>query len=667
MSSSESASIDHDQPSSTTNEKDVTTTKAAMNETAGGDNAKESKKKKKTKTTRWTFSKTWTVRVAFIMTIPYILGRFGFGFLWLFALVGIAGTMLRTQERKWKSLYAARAIHGKDGGSAQLNAVLESLPSWVRYPDTDRAEYINKTIALLWPHVNQAVGTIVMKQVNATLEKFKPSVLSTFEITKFDLGSCCPIVKGIRAYERTGIGSGALDVEIQYVTSTTAAIVLTISRGIITMTVKVSNIIFSAVSRVEIMSVGGDLPCFDALGISLVRPPKVDFSVEALACDLTLLPGVEGMIHSTIKDALEGTLVWPRRIIVPAKRGVDVKELSKSGSEHHMDAVAILSVKLIEAASLKQTAGEDFLEKIQFKKSVPDPYVVLELRKTKHTSRVIHNNVDPQYEETFAFNLYDSKDELVLHVYDFDRISEDEPIGFCTISMSDFDVMKAENVDKWFDLKAGTKDSEPVLLESHDSDVIQSTVGRVHLQMRFLPLKGHSQEDDSSDDEAEEEKIPGDDDGKEQLSASGLRRRSRPRAASSFDMGNLEITVHRAIKLHKGGFLSGGVDAYVKVRVEGQFRKTAIVKNETDPVWDEKYSFVIEDGHKAVLDISVKDVDMFTKKEVGSYKIGLESFLKQTLPKGGQRIKLPLMKGTRPSGHLEVSVKWRGIQKATSV
>ena len=123
---------------------------------------------------------------------------------------------------------------------------------------------------------------------------------------------------------------------------------------------------------------GGSLPCFDALGISMVRNPRIDFSLDALGGDLTCLPGLEGMINSTIKSILAEMLVWPHRMVFPTKAGVDVKSLAQSGGKQGVDAVCILRCTVIEASSLETFGNEDFLEKIAFQKSVPDPYVVFE-------------------------------------------------------------------------------------------------------------------------------------------------------------------------------------------------------------------------------------------------------------------------------------------------
>ena len=297
--------------------------------------------------------------------------------MFVFLMTAAYGLYSMKRDEKRLRIEAARRTHD-DSGAKEMSAVLEALPSWVRFPDTDRAEFLNNILKLLWPSVSTAIGPLAKASLNPTLEYYKPGILSKLVLTKFDLGTVAPMIKGIRSYAKTGIGSGALDIELEFVTGDTAAIVLHIVRTPITLTVKLSDILINAMIRVEFMSVGGSLPCFDALGISLVRNPRIDFSLDALGGDLTCLPGLEGMINSTIKSILAEMLVWPHRMVFPTKAGVDVKSLAQSGGKQGVDAVCILRCTVIEASSLETFGNEDFLEKIAFQKSIPDPYVVFE-------------------------------------------------------------------------------------------------------------------------------------------------------------------------------------------------------------------------------------------------------------------------------------------------
>ena len=103
------------------------------------------------------------------------------------------------RDEKRMRIEAARRTHD-DAGVKEMSAVLEALPSWVRFPDTDRAEFLNNILELLWPSVSTAIGPLAKASLNPTLEYYKPGILSKLVLTKFDLGTVAPMIKGIRSY-----------------------------------------------------------------------------------------------------------------------------------------------------------------------------------------------------------------------------------------------------------------------------------------------------------------------------------------------------------------------------------------------------------------------------------------------------------------------------------
>ncbi|GMF12254.1 unnamed protein product [Phytophthora lilii] len=70
-----------------------------------------------------------------------------------------------------------------------------------------------------------------------------------------------------------------------------------------------------------------------------------------------------------------------------------------------------------------------------------DPYVVFKLANTTHKSSMITANLNPEWdpEETFAFIADDPKSAVLdVQVFDHDRISKDDKIGFCTVPLAGF-------------------------------------------------------------------------------------------------------------------------------------------------------------------------------------------------------------------------------------
>ncbi|CAF1264509.1 unnamed protein product [Adineta ricciae] len=102
-----------------------------------------------------------------------------------------------------------------------------------------------------------------------------------------------------------------------------------------------------------------------------------------------------------------------------------------------------LEVTIIEARHLKD---QDIVGK-------NDAFVEVYLDKDyKQRTKTIKNNNDPQWNETFTFNLSRNHDDLHLHVYDDDAVGKDS-IGEAKIDLRKHDFSKGA-FDEWIKLPA---------------------------------------------------------------------------------------------------------------------------------------------------------------------------------------------------------------------
>ena len=66
-----------------------------------------------------------------------------------------------------------------------------------------------------------------------------------------------------------------------------------------------------------------------------------------------------------------------------------------------------------------------------------DPYVVLRLGSTEHKSSIVKKNYSPDWNEDFVFSVSDEeREDLVLTLYDWDRVSKDDVIGCVRIEVA---------------------------------------------------------------------------------------------------------------------------------------------------------------------------------------------------------------------------------------
>lgn len=84
----------------------------------------------------------------FVFLAIYLLGRFKFSVLWILLFVSLSLYCYgrgRDQANKPVTLMNER--------DAILQSLKENIPSWVMFPDVERAEWINSVMKTLWPRI----------------------------------------------------------------------------------------------------------------------------------------------------------------------------------------------------------------------------------------------------------------------------------------------------------------------------------------------------------------------------------------------------------------------------------------------------------------------------------------------------------------------------------
>ncbi|KAM3218247.1 hypothetical protein P3L10_022777 [Capsicum annuum] len=386
--------------------------------------------------------------------------------------------------------------------------------------------------------------------------------------------------------------------------------------------VEVKNIGFTGVFRLIFKPLVAELPCFGAVCYSLRHKKNLDFTLKVVGGDISAIPGVSDAIEGTIRDAIEDSITWPVRKIVPILPG-DYSDLE-------LKPVGILQVKLIEA---KELTNKDLIGK-------SDPFVELfirPLRDRTKTSKVIDNCLNPIWNEHFEFIVEDiSTQHLTIRVYDDEGIQAAEFIGCARIDLKDLEPGKVKDV--WLKL---VKDLE-IQRDTKNR-------GQVHLELLFCPfgmdsvfMKGF----------------------KPDYALTTLEKALRPEAAN-FSQANsekkgdilfrgvLSVTVISAEDVPVTD-LMGKSDPFVVLimKKSEQKNKTRVLNNTLNPVWNQTFDFVVEDGLHDLLILEVWDHDTFGKDKIGRCimtltRVILEEEFKDTFTLDGAK-----------SGRLTIHLKW---------
>ncbi|XP_068483873.1 synaptotagmin-4-like [Phaseolus vulgaris] len=496
-------------------------------------------------------------------------------------------------------------------------------PSWVVFTRRQKLNWLNTQLKRIWPHVDEAVSDLIRTNVEPILEQYRPVVLSSLSFSTLTLGTVAPQFTGVTIVEEdSGPDGVTMDIEMQWDGNPNIVLDIKTRVGVV-LPVQVKNIGFTGVFRLIFKPLVNEFPGFGAVCFSLKEKKDLDFTLKVIGGDLSALPGISDAIEETIKDAIEDSVSWPVRQVIPILPG-DYSNLE-------LKPVGILEVKLVQAKSL---TNKDLIGK-------SDPYAVLfvrPLRDRTKTSKVMNNQLNPVWNEHFEFTIEDAASQhLTIRVFDDEGIQASELIGCAQTSLKDLEPGKVKDV--WLKL---VKD-----LEVHRDNKYR---GEVHLELLFCPFGVESAiknpfDPDFSLTSFEKTLKSGEAEGEDHTVS---RRKS-----NVIVRGVLSVTVISAEDLPVVD-LMGKADPFVVLSLKKTEKKlkTRVVNESLNPVWNQTFDFVVEDGLHEMLILEVYDHDTFGKEKIGRViltltKVILEGEYNETYPLDGAK-----------SGNISLYLKW---------
>lgn len=501
----------------------------------------------------------------------------------------------------------------------------EFYPSWVVFSQRQKLTWLNHHLEKIWPYVNEAASELIKSSVEPVLEQYRPFILSSLKFSKFTLGTVAPQFTGVSLIED---GSSGVTMELEMQWDANSSIILAIKTRLgVALPVQVKNIGFTGVFRLIFRPLVDEFPGFAAVSYSLREKKKLDFTLKVVGGDISSIPGLSDSIEATIHDAIEDSITWPVRKIVPILPG-DYSDLE-------LKPVGTLEVKLVQAKGL---TNKDMIGK-------SDPYAVLFVRplpeKTKK-SKTINNDLNPIWNEHFEFIVEDeSTQHLVVRIYDDEGIQSSELIGCAQVRLCELEPGKVKDV--WLKLVK-------------DLEVQRDTKyrGQVHLELLYCPFgmeNGFTNPFAPNFSMTSLEKVL-------KSGANGTEAIEHEKDVSQkrrevIIRGVLSVTVISAENLPAVD-LMGKADPYVvfTMKKSETRNKTRVVNDSLNPVWNQTFDFVVEDGLHEMLIAEVWDHDTFGKDYMGRCILTLTRVILE-----GEYKDCFELDGTK-SGKLNLHLKW---------
>uniref|UniRef100_A0A2P2KZP4 Uncharacterized protein MANES_05G145400 n=1 Tax=Rhizophora mucronata TaxID=61149 RepID=A0A2P2KZP4_RHIMU len=464
-----------------------------------------------------------------------ILGLFGFGMGTSIGVVVGYFMFIYFQPTHVKDP-AIRPLVEQDHKS--LQRLLPEIPPWVKNPDYDRVDWLNKFIENMWPYLDKAicktVRTIAKPIIAEQIPKYK---IDSVEFEVLTLGTLPPTFHGMKVYITD---EKELIMEPAMKWAGNPNIIIAVKAFGLRATVQVVDLQVFAAPRISLKPLVPTIPCFANIQVSLMEKPHVDFGLKLLGADTMSIPGLYRFIQEFIKDQVAKMYLWPKTLEVPI---LDPAKAMKR-------PVGILNVKVVRAMKLKK---KDFL-------GASDPFVKLKLTEDKLPSKkttVKHGNLNPEWNEEFRMAVKDPESQsLELVVYDWEQIGKHDKMGMNVIPLKELspDEPKVMTLD---------------LLKNMDPNDVQKekSRGQLVVEVAYKPFTDEEIQDKVGDLNVIE-KAP------EGTPAGG---------------GLLVVILHEAQDVEG----KHHTNPYARILFRGEERKTKRVKKNRDPRWGEEFQFML--------------------------------------------------------------------------
>ncbi|KAL8543280.1 hypothetical protein ACS0TY_003994 [Phlomoides rotata] len=488
--------------------------------------------------------------------------------------------------------------------SKTLQQLLPEIPFWVKNPDYDRIDWLNKFLEVMWPHLDKAIcktaKNIATPIIAEQIPKYK---IESIEFESLTLGSLPPTFQGMKVYlteEKELIMEPALK------WAGNPNIALAVKAYGLKATVQVLDLQVFAVPRITLKPLVPSFPCFANICVSLMEKPHVDFGLKLAGADLMSIPGLYGFVQEIIKDQVANMYLWPKTL------EVQILDPTKAMKK----PVGILHVKVLRALKLKK---KDLL-------GGSDPYVKLKLTETKAPSKkttVKHKNLNPEWNEEFSMVVKDLETQaLELIVYDWEQVGKHDKMGLNSVPLKDL----PPNEPKTMTLD---------ILKNMDPNDVQNDKmrGQIEVELTYKPFKEEDMPKDAEDSSAVEKAPEGTPDGG----------------------GLLVVTVHEAQDVEG----KHHTNPYVRVIFRGEERKTKQIKKNRDPRWEEEFAFTLDAPpikdrlHVEVLSTSSRIGLLHPKESLGYVDVNLADVV------NNKRINEKYHLIDSKNGRIQIELQWR--------
>ncbi|MBA0813699.1 hypothetical protein Gohar_027527 [Gossypium harknessii] len=338
-----------------------------------------------------------------------------------------------------------RPLYERDND--QLLDILPDIPLWVKCPDYERVDWLNKFVADMWPYLDKAICAQIRSATEPMFAEYVGKYqIEAIEFDNLSLGTIPPEIHGLKVCE-TNEKELVLEPAVRWAGNPN--IVLTLKLLSFRITIQLVDLQIFMAPRITLKPLVPTFPCFATVAVSLLG-------------------------KKTIKRQVASLYIWPQALEIPIldPATVAVKK-----------PVGILHVKVVRAQKLLK---KDIL-------GTSDPYVKLNLSGERLPSKkttIKKRNLNPEWNEKFKLIVKDPGSQVLqLQVFDWDKVGNHDRLGMQFVPLK-------------FLTPYETKEFKLDLLKHTDSYDPQDKKqrGKIVVELMYAPFRADSGKLDGTQD-----------------------------------------------------------------------------------------------------------------------------------------------------------------------
>ncbi|XP_034549314.1 extended synaptotagmin-3 [Notolabrus celidotus] len=516
-------------------------------------------------------------RAMFVFYPVYLTGYLGLSISWV--LLCMMMVTWWKKNRQWKDSRIGTAIDFVDNETQVVNKELQNalqMATWVHFPDVEKVCWVNKVLEQAWPFFGMYMEKLLKENIQPAVRLSSPA-LKTFTFTKVHFGHIPLRITGMKVYtHEVDHREVILDMNICYEGD------VDIDADVKTpITAGVKGLKFQGMMRVILEPLIGQAPLVGGVTYFFIRRPTLEINWTGMT-NLLDTPAFSSLSEETIMDIIASLMVLPNRMCIPLIDQVKVDQMRFPLPR------GVVRVHLLGARDL--VAKDTYMMGLVKGKS--DPYATLRVGNRHFKSKTVKENLHPTWmNEVHEFVVHEAPgQELEVELYDEDT-DKDDFIGKYHLDLGE--VKRDKEMEQWFPL-----------------DGVQS--GEVHLKLQWFSLKTDPNLNTES---------------KDGFACAMLAVYLDN--ATNLPKDHKEISDRQKHGKHSNEARltkrNTGPSSFVEFSINNDVQKSKVVYASKDPVWEEGFTFFVQNVKTQQLSVQVKEHEK--KNQLGVVNIPLHRLL----------------------------------------